>query len=248
MKMLFNQIIAGLIFLAIATQAPLRAQKAPGGKGMSTRDIINALKQKPGRYGKARGVKLDASDEGAQPETPGKHNRLLDILAARASKTRAPVLPAGVLRQQPRHHSKTQTASAVQTVPTTRDERQQLKQIITTNKLPQISLEIYFDLNKATIRPDSYQLLINLGQALASKELRGARLLIGGHTDARGRADHNLALSRRRARAVRNFLLKFGIPPRQLIDIGFGEEQLKFTPGSNARNRRVQIVNLGKQG
>jgi predicted Rdx family selenoprotein len=49
------------------------------------------------------------------------------------------------------------------------------------------------------------------------------RLEVTGHTDARGNADYNLALSERRADAVANYLIQKGIDPDRLISRGLGE-------------------------
>ena len=87
-------------------------------------------------------------------------------------------------------------------------------------------------------------LLAALGTALASPELAGASYLIAGHTDARGTASHNDDLSRRRAQAVRNYLIAtFPINPDRLYVTGFGARLLRSpqTPAA-AINRRVEIA------
>jgi OOP family OmpA-OmpF porin len=59
----------------------------------------------------------------------------------------------------------------------------------------------------------------------------------------------NQGLSERRAAAVREYLIaQFGVSPERLVAVGLGESQLLVpTPPqtSNARNRRVQVVNIG---
>ena len=56
-------------------------------------------------------------------------------------------------------------------------------------------------------------------------------------------------MSERRAAAVREFLIaKFGVSPQRIEAVGLGETQLLVpTPDEtpNARNRRVQVVNIG---
>lgn len=74
------------------------------------------------------------------------------------------------------------------------------------------------------------------------------RFRIAGHTDASGPAAYNRNLSRRRAQAVRDYLVgRHGIDPARLDPVGYGEERLKdpFAPKSPV-NRRVEIIALGK--
>lgn len=71
--------------------------------------------------------------------------------------------------------------------------------------------------------------------------------LIEGHTDAVGSDSYNLALSQKRADAVRDamrdaMLQYFNIAPENLETIGYGEEFLKIeTEEEEQENRRVTI-------
>lgn len=114
---------------------------------------------------------------------------------------------------------------------------------------PSIDLEVTFDFDSAEISAKAAPSLVALGTALRNPELRGQSFLVGGHTDAKGSDTYNLALSERRAEAVKRFLVeKFGLSPEDLIGIGFGREQLKNKREPFAdENRRVQVVNLSAQ-
>jgi outer membrane protein OmpA-like peptidoglycan-associated protein len=71
-------------------------------------------------------------------------------------------------------------------------------------------------------------ILKTLGAALSDEKLKGSVFLVAGHTDAKGADAYNLSLSDQRAKAVQAFLVEnFDIDPKQLVAIGFGEEQLK---------------------
>lgn len=110
-----------------------------------------------------------------------------------------------------------------------------------------IDLAVNFEYASARLTPDARIVLDNLGQALADPALRDSRFRIAGHTDARGGDAYNLALSRRRALAVANYLARqHGIDAQRLTVEGFGRSQL-LDPANpeSAVNRRVQITNLG---
>ena len=111
---------------------------------------------------------------------------------------------------------------------------------------PSIDMEVTFDFNSAVVGPQAAPTLDTLGRALTSPELKGGTYMVAGHTDAKGKAKVNLALSQRRAEAVRDYLVsKFGIEKASLVPMGFGKERLKNPKSPNApENRRVQIVNL----
>ena len=129
------------------------------------------------------------------------------------------------------------------------EERTELTQIVKDDHLPALDLEVYFDFDSSVITPQAMPTLAELGQALASDQLKTASFLIGGHTDAKGAADYNQHLSEARAGAVKAFLVgNFRIRAEQLLSVGYGEEDLKNpTDPEAAENRRVTIVNLVTQ-
>jgi len=69
-------------------------------------------------------------------------------------------------------------------------------------------------------------------------------LVVEGHTDSRGSAAYNQALSERRARAVRVFLIGAGVPQARLEAVGVGEARPIADNGTREgrqRNRRVEL-------
>lgn len=114
---------------------------------------------------------------------------------------------------------------------------------------PAIDLEVNFDYNSATIGPQATDVLIKLGSALKDARLKGATVLLAGHTDAKGGEVYNKDLSDRRAEAVKDFLVtKFSLPPENLIALGYGKGRLKNAADPYAaENRRVQVVNMSAQ-
>lgn len=68
---------------------------------------------------------------------------------------------------------------------------------------------------------------------------------IEGHTDSRGKAMHNQALSQQRASSVREYLVGKGVDPSVITAVGKGEEVPladNKTPEGRADNRRVELV------
>jgi outer membrane protein OmpA-like peptidoglycan-associated protein len=111
---------------------------------------------------------------------------------------------------------------------------------------PEVDLEIYFTPASSRITKQAEPDLNVIGKVLSHEKFRGAKFRIAGHTDGIGGAAYNLDLSRRRAQAVRTYLMqRFKIPAAQIEAVGFGLTQLKVPEDiSSPRNRRVQIVNL----
>ncbi len=71
------------------------------------------------------------------------------------------------------------------------------------------------------------------------------RLRIEGHTDSAGAETENLELSERRAGAVVQVLMRYGVPLKRLHAVGYGEArpiESNRTADGRARNHRVELV------
>jgi OmpA-OmpF porin, OOP family len=105
---------------------------------------------------------------------------------------------------------------------------------------------ILFDTGSDRIRPESAPVLQQIGDLL--RKHAGLRLRVEGHTDDVGADDANLALSHRRAAAVRQYLVeRFSIDASRLEGQGFGETRPAVpntTPEAREQNRRVELVRL----
>jgi outer membrane protein OmpA-like peptidoglycan-associated protein len=111
---------------------------------------------------------------------------------------------------------------------------------------PTVELYLNFAYDSAELDADSVRTLQSLGAALEGDKLKGARLQIIGHTDAKGSEEYNQALSERRAAAVKAFLLSLGsIDPGRLEASGRGKRELKDPAAPlDGINRRVEIRNV----
>ena len=104
---------------------------------------------------------------------------------------------------------------------------------------------IHFDVDKATIRPETQPLFDDIAQVL--KNFPMWRLRIVGHTDSTGDAAHNQLLSLQRANAVKSALVDRGIQASRLETEGAGQNQpvaSNDTPEGRALNRRVALIRL----
>jgi outer membrane protein OmpA-like peptidoglycan-associated protein len=103
---------------------------------------------------------------------------------------------------------------------------------------------VYFEFRSADLRAESDVALAEVGRALSTHP--DWKLSIEGHTDAVGSAAANLALSQRRAEAVRAALsTRYHVAAARLTAAGFGQTKPREPNTSlegRARNRRVEMV------
>ena len=105
---------------------------------------------------------------------------------------------------------------------------------------------IFFAFNSAELRQESDSTLREIDEVL--RRHPDWKLAISGHTDDVGGDAYNLALSERRAAAVKSALVtRFGAAPARLATAGYGQRQPKATNATlegRAENRRVELVRL----
>jgi OmpA-OmpF porin, OOP family len=114
--------------------------------------------------------------------------------------------------------------------------------------LPGFNVDIQFDTDTPIVRPQSYETLGRIADALVNAKLLQYSFLIVGHIEANGRRENNAILSQRRADAIRDILVNtFKISAKRIQAIGLGEEQL-LDPAhpTSATNQQVQILTLAK--
>ncbi len=103
---------------------------------------------------------------------------------------------------------------------------------------------IFFDHDKATIKPESKPALDEIAKLLKARP--DLDLFVVGHTDMTGGLDYNVALSKSRAASVVEALVNdYGIEAKRLTPHGVGPLAPVFTNASDpgrAKNRRVELV------
>ena len=110
-----------------------------------------------------------------------------------------------------------------------------------------IALYINFDTDKAVLRADGKPAVDEI--ATLMKKESALKLAVEGHTDNVGEAKHNVALSRERAQAVVDALVKDGIGSERLSAAGHGAGKPIADNDSDegrAKNRRVELVKVVK--
>ncbi len=121
--------------------------------------------------------------------------------------------------------------------------------IALTPKADIAAITIEFASGSARLTPADEKILTSLGDALTSATLKPCCFEIQGHTDSIGSASYNKRLSQRRAEAVVAYLADHDAVDRdRMIPQGLGMTQpiaTNKTAAGRAKNRRVQIVNLG---
>ena len=104
-------------------------------------------------------------------------------------------------------------------------------------------LNINFDTDKATLKPDGLKLVDEIFILLTNSP--NLKLSIEGHTDNTGSVARNKQLSTDRANTVMYALAGKGIDIKRLKATGFGPEKpisTKDTDKNKAKNRRVELV------
>jgi OmpA-OmpF porin, OOP family len=106
-----------------------------------------------------------------------------------------------------------------------------------------ITSGIKFDINKATIKPESMGTINYVFKMMNDNP--DLKFSVEGHTDSDGDDATNQKLSEDRAKAVMNKLIEMGIDKSRLTSKGFGESKPmsdNSTPEGKAQNRRVEFV------
>jgi outer membrane protein OmpA-like peptidoglycan-associated protein len=102
---------------------------------------------------------------------------------------------------------------------------------------------VYFDTDKATLRPESFSQLNQLAEVM--KIRKDLKIIVEGHTDSVGSEKANQLLSQKRAEAVKNYLVNQKIDAARIKAIGYGESRPAAennTPEGRQQNRRTEVV------
>ena len=108
--------------------------------------------------------------------------------------------------------------------------------------------DVLFDVDRAQLKPAAVVDLEHLAALLVADP--DAEVLIEGHTDSTGTAQHNDELSRQRAASVSSVLIRRGVPSSRITVRGFGASSplaSNATAEGRQLNRRVEIVIVDRE-
>ena len=99
-----------------------------------------------------------------------------------------------------------------------------------------------FDFDKSVVKPQYFELLRNVKDYAEQNDFR---LTIIGHTDSKGTDAYNMALGMRRAVAVRDKLIEFGLDPARVLSVESRGESEPIAPNDTEQgrfeNRRIEF-------
>lgn len=105
--------------------------------------------------------------------------------------------------------------------------------ILSSITKPVVIDNIFYDFDKATLRPESKTALDEMAQVL--RDNPNVTIEMASHTDRHGTDEYNINLSSRRARSVIDYLISVGIDSRRLQSQGYGESRPKTITKKLAR-------------
>ena len=105
------------------------------------------------------------------------------------------------------------------------DAEYEIDFVLASINKPNIIENIFYDFDKATLRPESEDALDELVKLLADNP--NITIEMASHTDRVGTEEYNLDLSERRAKAVIDYLISKGIAPERLQHQGYGKSRPK---------------------
>ena len=99
-----------------------------------------------------------------------------------------------------------------------------------------------FDFDKSVVKPQYFELLRNVKDYAEQNDFK---LTIIGHTDSKGSDAYNMALGMRRAIAVRDKLIEFGLDPSRILGVESRGESEPIAPNDTEQgrfeNRRIEF-------
>lgn len=108
---------------------------------------------------------------------------------------------------------------------------------------------VYFEYDKSDLKQETLDRLTQIGKFLTDNA--SVSVLIEGHADERGSSEYNMGLGDRRAHAVSDWLVSYGISKNRLETTSYGRERPAFPNCGNdeschAKNRRAEFKVLKK--
>lgn len=97
--------------------------------------------------------------------------------------------------------------------------------ILASISKPSVVENIFYDFDKASLRPESKEALDEI--AVMLEDNPNVSIEMSAHTDRKGSEEYNIDLSDRRAKSVVDYLVEKGINPSRLTWVGYGKSRPK---------------------
>lgn len=195
--------------------------------------------------------------EGAQYEHLHKYNRRVEFKVIKEGRDVLSIrkidLPESIVGKSRNNEADVLTDSDNDGIPDKDDACPKIAGVSSNNGCPEVKEEVkevlvqameglFFNTGSAVIKKSSYKVLDNVARIM--KENVSFKLKISGHTDDQGDPGLNLTLSKDRAKAAMEYLVKEGITRDRIISEGFGMNEpvdSNATEEGRAKNRRVEF-------
>lgn len=210
-------------------QAKRDASQAKSDKETTQTAMLNATEAKLSK------TKAELSDS---QRTSAEDKRRLDEAAKRGKEEVARVEKQLADEKAARQEAEKKAAAAMASLAEIAKVKEESRGVVIT-----LSGSVLFATGKSELLPVAQDKLGEVAKALKDQGFK--KIVVEGHTDARGSATQNTELSRARAETVRSYLVTRGIPSDKIEANGLGSSRPiadNNTPDGRANNRRVEIV------
>jgi outer membrane protein OmpA-like peptidoglycan-associated protein len=161
--------------------------------------------------------------------------------AALANQARAQQSESRLLEeQQARGAAEARAQQAMEQLSKLAQVKEEARGVVVT-----LSGQVLFVTDQAELLPAAQSSLDSVAATLKQIPTGTTRVTVEGHTDSTGQREYNLDLSRRRAQAVRDYLISRGVRGDLFNVAGIGPDRPvanNRTPEGRANNRRVEII------
>ncbi|MBN9543467.1 MAG: OmpA family protein [Alphaproteobacteria bacterium] len=123
-------------------------------------------------------------------------------------------------------------------------EEPDVQEKILVNAKEFFSYRIFFEFDSANLTLGSKNTLKSIAEEVKKMKPMPEEIILNGYTDRAGVEEYNLALSKKRATSVKNFLASLGIPKEKIVIFAFGESDNAIESSDGIRepgSRRVEI-------
>jgi OOP family OmpA-OmpF porin len=206
---------------------------------------INELKQKEEAYNRTLSSKDQALAKAQQQIREAEEARMRAEAQIREAEAAKKQISSELRTKESALESKRIAEEKVRALQKIFAPRQAEVKLDPSNNITIVLRNINFDTGRSTLKPEHYQLLANVKQAVDMFPER--KMIISGHTDFTGSNEFNKRLSMERAKSVMEYMRSLGVDANRMEAIGAGESHPiapNTTPEGRRLNRRIEVTIL----